>query len=507
MNRLSLYISLILFILFFGKISFAQQTQINPNGFNVFYFENGNKSSEGYMRDGKPDGYWKNYYEKGGIKSEGNRKDYLLDSLWKFYDEEGKLNLEINYKTGKKNGFRTTYQNDEIIKEFFVDDIKQNYTLHLLPNKKLRLKVPFIDGLEEGIAREYRDNGDVIQLITYKKGYVTARERINRYDADTLPNGKWKWFFDDEKLWKEGSFKHGLKDGYFKEYDQNGDLIAAVKFVNGEKVEKAEELAKLDVRTDYYPSGKVKIKATYDKNGIPEGVRREYSPDGNIEKSYVFLHGVIIGEGIFTDAGIRQGLWKEYYPDGKLKASGVYTDDKKQGKWSYYYPNGKLEQTGKYINNQPDSLWYWFYPNGKLLREENFFEGLSDGVMTEYNIKGEIITQGDYIEGKQDGDWFYVYGDTREEGKYLEGMRNGKWKTYYPNGSLLFEGKFVDDLPNGEHTWYWDNGKIKKQGKFIMGRKNGDWKKYDYTGQLFLTISYRSGKEVKYDGFDVDIEK
>ena len=46
----------------FFSINLISQT-INPNGYNIFYYENGAKSSEGTMRDGKADGYWKNYYK------------------------------------------------------------------------------------------------------------------------------------------------------------------------------------------------------------------------------------------------------------------------------------------------------------------------------------------------------------------------------------------------------------------------------------------------------------
>jgi len=498
-----IFLSAIFLFAMFAVYS-QQNTEIDPNGYNKFYYPDGTIASEGSMKNGKPEGYWKNYYETAVLKSEGNRKNYLLDSLWKFYNEEGNIVLEINYKEGKKNGYRITYQGDEILKEYFVDDVKQDYSLLLFADGKTKMKTPFVDGLEQGLAREYNHDGNIIQIITYKKGYIVEREKINRYDNDTLPHGKWKWFYESENLWKEGNFKHGLKNGYFKEYDEKGDLISAVKFVNGEKVEKAEELAKLDVRTDYYPSGKVKIVATYSKDGIPEGVRREYNEDGQVVKSYIFLHGKIIGEGIFTDAGLKEGNWIEYYTNGKIKAKGNYTADEKNGQWQYFYSNGQLEQIGIYRNSKPDSVWKWFYPNGKILREENFIDGLADGVLTEYSMDGSIITRGDFIEGKEEGFWYYIVGDSREEGDYAEGMRNGKWKSYYDDGSLSFEGKFVDDLPNGEHTWYWDNGKIKKQGKYSMGRKNGDWKKYDYNGQLFITISYRAGKEVKVDGIDLD---
>ena len=497
-------ISLLVLFLFSQQIISQENTGINTNGYNVFYGEDSVVISEGYMRNGKPDGYWKNYYTSGIIKSEGNRKDFELDSLWKFYDEEGKIVLEINYRAGKKNGFRITYQGTETTKENFEDDIKQGYSYILFPNGKTKMKIPFTNGLEEGISREYNQSGNIIQLITYKKGYITNRERINRYDSEELPNGKWKWFSEDESvLIKEGSYKHGLKHGYFKEYDLEGNLLSATKYVDGEKFEKAEELQKLDIRTDYYPNGVIKVVGTYNKDGVPEGVRREYNEKGEIEKSFIFKNGRVIGEGIFTEAGRRQGMWKEYYDDGNLKAEGSYVDDKKDGFWKFYYKNGNLEEKGKYILGNPDSIWMWYYSDGKLLRKENFYGGLPDGLLTEFDKEGNIITQGDYIEGRKEGKWVYYVGDSRDEIDYSDGYMNGWYRSYYPDGEIRYEGKYVDDNPNGEHTWYWDNRKIKQQGKYVMGRKNGDWKKFDANGLPLIIISFTGGREVKYDGISI----
>lgn len=492
-------------LLFLSVGLFAQEdTNINHNGYNVFYGEDSVKVSEGTMRNGKPDGYWKNYHANGTLKSEGNRKEFELDSTWKFYDEGGKTILEINYKSGKKNGFRTTYLSNETIKENFVDNVKQGNTLVFYPNNKIKFKTPFVNGLEEGMAREYDVRGNIVQLITYKKGYITNRERLNRYDSDKQPHGSWKWFNNDETVVLiDGNFKHGLKHGYFKEYDENGNLISATKYIDGEKFKKAEELLKLEIRTDYYPNGKIKVVATYSADGVPEGVRREYNEKGEVEKSFIFRYGKIVGEGIFTDAGQKQGNWKEYYNDGSLKATGNYLNDLHDGTWKYYYKNGQLEEIGKYVNDKPDSTWFWYHNNGKLLREENFYNGLTDGLMTEYDKVGNIITKGDYLEGKKEGHWIYQVGDTKDEGEYVEDMRNGLWKSYYGEGNLRFEGKFIDDNPNGEHTWYWDNGKIKQQGKYVMGRKTGDWKKFDENGMPILIISYSRGKEVKYDGIKI----
>ena len=118
----------IIFLLILNSAFFGLYSQTsNPNGFNVFYYENGAKSSEGNMRDGKPVGYWKNYYKHGQLKIEGNRKNFQLDSVWKFYSEKGKITKAVNYKEGKKNGYTLNYDTNQRVssKEAFVNDIKQ----------------------------------------------------------------------------------------------------------------------------------------------------------------------------------------------------------------------------------------------------------------------------------------------------------------------------------------------------------------------------------------------
>ena len=82
---------------------FAQKSDTTAkNGYNIFYYDNGKKSSEGTMRNGKADGYWKNYYKTGILKNEGNRKDFQLDSIWKFYNDKGQLTKTFNYLKSKK---------------------------------------------------------------------------------------------------------------------------------------------------------------------------------------------------------------------------------------------------------------------------------------------------------------------------------------------------------------------------------------------------------------------
>jgi antitoxin component YwqK of YwqJK toxin-antitoxin module len=498
---------LIVPILFFIWPVLVAQQEINPDGYNIFYFENGKVSSEGFMRNGNPDGYWKTYYENGYLKSEGNRKEFQLDSTWAFYSDSGKVVMQINYLNGKKNGIRKTFHEDEIIEENFVDDVKQGLTRYYYPDQKLWKEIVFIDGLEEGIGKEYADtDGRVIRLTYYRKGFITDIERINNIDHSGMRQGIWKFFYEDTgTLWLDGEFKNDLKHGYFKEFSKDGSLLSTSKYIDGILQENVAELAKLDIKTEYYQNGKPKVIASF-KNGVPEGVRREYSKDGKIVAGYFFSDGIVVGEGIIDESGSKDGPWKEYYTNGTLKSEGLYNKGKRTGEWKFYHSNGKLEQTGNYNKDgKEDGRWTWYFSTGSLLREEFYFNGMIDGHSVEYDEFGVIIAEGDYIENNREGKWVYNYGDHKSEGEYLNDLRNGLWKNYYSDGVLSFQGEFVDDNPNGKHTWYWPNGNKKTEGFYSMGLKEGEWIKYNFEGIPMLNIDYENGLEKKYDGVKIKI--
>ena len=494
---------------FIAHCSFSQDS-LKLNGYQKFYYTTGVISSEGIMKNGNPDGYWKSYFENGKLKSEGNRKNFEIDSTWKFYNEEGKLILEVNYKYGKKNGIKTTYLDKETIKENFISDFKEGYTRYYYPGGKLKMEIPFIKGLEQGLAKEYSPEGNIITLIEYKKGFIVDRIKINRRDQNNLKQGRWYIFYDNGNVKVEGIYKDDKKEGYFKEYAENGDLVSVWKYINDVKQEDAEEVTKVDVQNEYYPDGKLKASGTY-RNGIPEGIRREYSKEGEIERSFIYRNGYVIGEGIVKEDGAKEGHWKEYYNDGTLRSEGDYKEGKPVGEWKYFYPGGTEEQSGKYsITGKMTGKWKWFFENSQLMIEEEYINGLKDGMHTEYEENGKKIEEGEYLKGLEEGPWFTVSGDYFERGTYRDGLKTGKWTSVYLFGKdnktdsiLSFTGNFVEDNPDGKHIYYWENGKIKDEGNYIAGKKDGDWIKYNSDGTLFLIVTYQNGIEIRYDGVKV----
>jgi antitoxin component YwqK of YwqJK toxin-antitoxin module len=491
----------VLFVSAYSQVA-AQQNENTPvtDGYTVFKYPSGKISSEGTMKAGKPDGYWKTYFENGVLKSEGNRKNFMLDSVWKFYDDSARLMISINYKNDKKNGLKTTFRTGEITTETYVNDVKQGPTTYYYPDGKVRLIINFIDGLENGVARELAPDGNVITYLEYKKGFLISRERINRTDANGRKQGRWKYFYDNEKIRLEGTFKDDKRNGYFKEYDQEGNLLTVKKFINDTEQIEVQETASLKLKTDYYPDGKVKTVGSYNGD-TPEGVRREYNQEGKITGGYVFTKGVLTGEGITDEEGNKEGDWKQYYTDGTLRSVGSYSKGKTIGNWKYYYENGKLESEGKYTKSGlPDGLWRWYFEDGSIRRSQSFIAGMEDGEYEEHDETGRLIVKGQYAEGVEEGDWIYDFGNYRETGSYKSGARFGTWKSYYNDGQLRFEGNYLDDNLNGKVSWYWPNGKLKDQGNYINGSREGDWVTFNEDGTPFLIITYRNDVEKRYDG-------
>jgi antitoxin component YwqK of YwqJK toxin-antitoxin module len=510
-NKLKYFLSLATCYLLLTTCLAQSDKEVNPNGYKKFYYENGKISSEGSMRDGKPDGYWKTYLPSGKMKSEGNRKNYELDSLWKFYDGKGKIVTEINYLKGKKDGVKRSWDTDGYIlsEENYIADIKSGTEFTYFPPKdstqskgNIKTKIPFEKGKENGTAYEYDNDGNIISILEYSYGVLKKQERINRTDKSGEKQGTWKYFFPSGKVKSETTFQNGKKTGYSKTYSENGSLANIDKYVGDSIQKEAPELTtKLEVRNEYYEDGSIKKTGTY-LYGVAEGTHKEYSPEGKITSAKIYHEGNLVGEGLIDEAGNQQGLWKEYHPNGAIKAKGNYDNGAKVGEWIFYHPNGKVEQKGKYDKKgKAQGRWQWFYDKGTLLREENYLNGKREDSLIEWSDSGKVITKGIYVEGLKEGKWFYELMDYREEGNYKNDQKDGPWKSYFAdNNQLQFEGNYVEGLPDGKHIYYFHDGKIKEEGKYIVGNQDGKWNYYNPDGTILIEITFKNGKEIKFDG-------
>ena len=485
------------FFLFLSLQVFSQ------TDYQVFNYPNGNISSEGTLRDGKPDGYWKTYYENGQLKSEGNRVNFLLDGVWRFFSETGDTTLIINYNKGVKQGIRYTFSENEVLEEPFVKDLRSGEGGRYDRKHRLLQTIIYKNGFEEGISPVFDTLGVLKEIITYKKGFITNREVLNRYDKEGKKHGYWKTFFEDWSLHTECYYRHGLRDGFYKEYDKQGNLKKITKYVNDIEQVQESGLKPLVMQYEYFPNGQVKREASF-RDGKKEGIWREFDEKGNVINSQTYNKGALISNGIVGTDGKRRGEYKEFFADSTLRAEGIFIDGERSGEWKYYYQNGKLEEIGSFKEGKQDGPWIWYYDNGKKQIEENFFKGVANGLYKEYDTEGNLIVSGTYFDGLKAGKWMEEIGDMREEGEYRNGQKVGEWVSFYDNGKMAFKGSYNAGYPEGQHNYYYPNGKIREVQSFAGGVRHGEWKKYLETGELYFTITYSQDVEIKYDGEALD---
>ncbi|MCG8576249.1 MAG: hypothetical protein MI810_15270 [Flavobacteriales bacterium] len=487
--------------------NFSGWTQkIDPDGYNVFYYDNGEIASEGYFKKGKPEGIWKSYHPGKILKSVGNKKNGLSDSLWTFYDEKGRKKWEYDYWNDKKNGCATLYDSvGNVIEErFYEDNILQDEVVAFYSTGELRKKISYEDGKEVGVAHEFSKEGRVITEEVYDNGFLKNKEEYNRYDKDGRKTGIWREYFPDGSIKSEGVYKEGEKNGVFKEYNKKGKLVDIKKMKDDTTSMNPEDIVLIKLYKEYYRDGKVKLIGGY-SNGMKSGIFREYSQAGELINGYLYEKDTMVAEGIVRFDGNYEGEWKHYYKSGELKASGIYEDGVKSGKWTYYYKNGKKEQEGKFKENQLYGEWIWYYASGQRRRTEyyNRKEKL-EGTVTEWDSLGNEISRGDYYNGLREGSWFYHVGDYKEVGEYTIGLQNGNWRYFYKSGKLAFSGNFNEGEPKGKHIYYHENGIKKQVGKYLGGEKNGVWRTYNQRGEEIETIHYKRGEIFKINGFRVE---
>jgi antitoxin component YwqK of YwqJK toxin-antitoxin module len=467
-----------------------------------YYYEGGQVSSEGTLRNGIPDGYWVSYHRNGEKKTEGNRVNNQLDGLWKFYDEAGTLMVSIEYEAGRKNGLRTTLENGVRSKEEpFADDSREGMVRFFFPEGGIQKEIPYERDREHGLGYEYETDGRIITLNTYKSGVQVKQQRINRKDEMDLKQGYWMYFHPNRQVKEEGLFVNNLKHGYWKYYLPNGNLIRTEKWIMGVLQEDAREVAKVDVRRTINPrTGKLASIGSY-VDGKKDGVHRQYDDLGNVIASQLYRQDRLLAEGIFDEQGRKQELWKYFFEDGSIKETGRYKDNLKIGAWKYQFADGSLEQSGSYTAGRPNGLWTWYYPDGNIRKEETYINGEPDGESIEYDLSGEVIAKGEFVDGFKEGKWLYVYGDIREEVDYFEGEFNGKViRRDRTTNQLLFEGTYASGEENGRFVWYYPNGNVMRRGNYAMGKREGIWESFTEFGVLDFTIEYKNGEEIKYNG-------
>jgi len=134
--------------------------------------------------------------------------------------------------------------------------IKSNISIFVF---YLFIAFPFIGGCQE----KTEQSADTNQVL--------SKANIQTKLADSI---EVKTFYYDDRSQSQTQYQNGIRNGWTKNIDANGNITAEGTYVNN-KME-GEFRA-------YYPDGKIMMKAYY-KNGLLDGVTSQYFPNGKVQK-------------------------------------------------------------------------------------------------------------------------------------------------------------------------------------------------------------------------------
>lgn len=173
--------------------SYKSKKFTTKQGRFVYYYENGNKQSEGDYVNDKREGRWVFWFENGNKKSEGRVVAENLDGSWVYWYESGEKKAEGNYIRSNKDGdWQYWYKNGRL------ESIEKH-------------KAGLISSTEV-----YYKNG----TLQYKGNYLNN----NRH-------GIWTFYSADGRVCYSGNYALGLRKGEWKRSFPEGQMM--VRYNNG----------------------------------------------------------------------------------------------------------------------------------------------------------------------------------------------------------------------------------------------------------------------------------
>jgi len=164
--------------------------------------------------------------------------------------------------------------------------------------------------------------------------------------------------------------------------------------------------------------------------------------------------------------------------NGRPIEHGYYHHNKRCGEQSSWDKEGRLKSR------------YYLNENGKI-----------DGVEEEYDYDKNTKSLTEYLNGSRHGKQLIYKGDIKiYEADFEHDCHSGPVVEYSALTSKRQQQYYLDNDDgeyDGLYTSYHDNGETKKlESNYVKGAKHGPEQEWDEKGQLVVTRTFQSGKEV-----------
>ncbi len=118
--------------------------------------------------------------------------------------------------------------------------------------------------------------------------------------------------------------------------------------------------------------------------------------------------------------GLREGMHREWFRSGNLKDEISYKDGLKDGEYRHWSDHGQLVEEGHYVKGKLNGLIKEWYKNGNIKLEVNYKNGEMNGLRTEWYKSGHKWSEQQMENG------YVVWG-----------------KHFYNDESVITHGNFI----------------------------------------------------------------
>ncbi len=221
--------------------------------------------------------------------------------------------------------------------------------------------------LKSQISGDKTDTVNLLDINNKRHAYWVIRDKNNRYKLE------------------EGRYISGKKEGIWKKYYSNGQIMSEVTYLKNFPVGTAKV---------YYSNGNICEIGNWNKN--------------KWINNYQFFHenGKIAFDWKYSETGKRQGIQRYYHENGNLQIEGEWTNGQKNGYIKQFDKNGELIYQANYANGKVNKKSIKKYKQKlkvtdtivKQIDTNMLFDG--NGYHKLYNIKQKIEREGFFEKGK-----------------------------------------------------------------------------------------------------------
>jgi antitoxin component YwqK of YwqJK toxin-antitoxin module len=192
----------------------------------------------------------------------------------------------------------------------------------------MKLKLPdeayndIMAAMEIDTAHVYDDRFMGFIYENFSEDYLSARFYADKgmtveysFNGDSVKHGKWSSYFADGKLYEQGNFTNGIKQGPERVYfDSAGNMQSEVPYVAGKMH---------GTRLTRYEDGTVWSEVTY-VDDLRSGIARSFYPNGAAQKLENY------------SGGKKDGLQYEFMENGQVAIRAEFSQGIEHGNVFYY---------------------------------------------------------------------------------------------------------------------------------------------------------------------------